>query len=300
MQLFGVITFNDAVWFCASGKAFFPALLLLLISQILALWIRAKAGRYLSILSLLTGVVLFWLSSTPFFDFWGWLWFILWSVLFIISHIFREASFKMRLLIQIAAVVPCLFALSREARYWVGPVLSLNKMSRIYVIGDSVSSGIGAPNEDTWPKILSDRLKIPVINLAIAGATAQSAMKRQLVQIKENPCLVLIEIGGNDLLNATSPEDFERAMRQVLVELKTITNRIAWFELPLLPWKTQYGQIQRKLAKETKIILIPKRVLSDVFQMAGTTSDSIHLTEKGHQVMAEKVSQLFDSNLIRH
>jgi lysophospholipase L1-like esterase len=77
--------------------------------------------------------------------------------------------------------------------------------------------------------------------------------------------------------------------------LKTVTNQIAWLELPLLPWKTQYGEIQRKLAEEMKITLIPKRILSDVFQSPGTTSDSIHLTAKGHQVMAEKVSRLFES-----
>lgn len=297
MKLLGAITFNDAIWFCASGKAFFLAIFILAISQLFALWFGNKAGLFISFLFALIGAVLLWLSSTPFWDFWGWSWLTIFVGVSVASHILKDASYRMRFLIQILAVVFLLLPIINESRYWVSPELSLNNIGRIYVIGDSVSSGLGGPDEETWPKILSDRLKIPVVNLAIAGATAQSAMKKQVVQIQEIPCMVLIEIGGNDLLNATNPEDFERAMRQILEELKIVSNQIAWLELPLLPWKTQYGQIQRRLAEEMKVTLIPKQLLSEVFQTSDTTSDSIHLTAKGHQVMAEKVSRLFDPKM---
>jgi lysophospholipase L1-like esterase len=217
--------------------------------------------------------------------------------IYVASHILKDASYRMRFLMQTLAVAFMLLPIINESRYWIRPEFSLNNINRIYVIGDSVSSGLGGPDENTWPMILSDKLNVPVINLAIAGATAQSAMKRQAVWVKESPCMVFMEIGGNDLLNATSLEEFEKSMRQILEELKPVTNRIVWFEIPLLPWKTQYGQIQRKLAKELKITLIPKRILSEVFQSPDTTSDSIHLTAKGHQAMAEKVSRLFESRM---
>ncbi len=295
MRHLGVLTFNDVVWFCASGKAFFLAVFILAASQLWTLGFRNKVGTLISILAAITGGVLLWLSSTPIWDCWGWLWMSIFGICYIAPYILKNISAATLLKIRILTVVPLLLLALNESRYWFSPVFSLNEMNKIYIIGDSVSSGLGGPDENTWPKILSDKQNIPVINLAVAGATAESALKKQTIQVKESSCMVLIEIGGNDILNLTDPAAFEKSMRQMFNELKTVTDRIAWFELPLLPWSTRYGKIQRTLAEEMKITLIPKRILSEVFQSSDTTSDSIHLTAKGHQIMAEKVNQLFES-----
>lgn len=294
MRLLGTITFNDTVWFCASGKAFFLGILILVTGQLLALRFKIKAGAVGSILIAIIGGILIWLSSTPIWDCWGWLWVSMFGAFYIAPYVLKNISATKLLRIRFLTIILLLLPVLRESQYWISPIFSLGKINRVYVIGDSVSSGIGGPNEATWPKILFDRLKIPVTNLAIAGATAESSLKKQAIYVNELPCMVFVEIGGNDILSATDPAVFEKSMRQMFNGLKTVTNQIAWFELPLLPWKTQYGEIQRKLAEEMKITLIPKRILSDVFQSPGTTSDSIHLTAKGHQMMAEKVSRLFE------
>ena len=73
------------------------------------------------------------------------------------------------------------------------------------MIGDSISAGIGNRDEQTWPKILRQKYKIEVIDVSVAGATVNSALKHQANQVKSDNSIVLLEIGGNDLFAPTQP-----------------------------------------------------------------------------------------------
>jgi acyl-CoA thioesterase I len=66
------------------------------------------------------------------------------------------------------------------------------------------------------------------------------------------------------------------------------------FDLPLPPLYNEFGRIQRRLAAQYGVLLIPKRVLVDVIARDGATLDSIHLTERGHQRMAEVVWRVIE------
>jgi lysophospholipase L1-like esterase len=62
------------------------------------------------------------------------------------------------------------------------------------------------------------------------------------------------------------------------------------FELPLLPNVIQYGQIQRRLAANYGVWLIPKRYFVGVISGANATSDGLHLSETGTRRMAALVA----------
>ncbi len=61
--------------------------------------------------------------------------------------------------------------------------------------------------ERCWPVILADMTQFRVVNLAQPGATVKSAMA-QSKGIAESGSLVIVEIGGNDLLGGTDASDF--------------------------------------------------------------------------------------------
>lgn len=291
METTGAITFNDAVWFCASGKAFYVGIVLLLTGTMVAIYLK-KHSVLLSTGIVILGLVLIGLSAAPISLAWWFLWFLGFTFLYCDIFIARYRR-KYFICVQLLVLSACLTPAIIELQYWPVPSIALNNTYTICVIGDSVSSGIGGPNEITWPKILSDKLQTPLVNLALAGATAESALKKQLPLINNNADIVILEIGGNDLLNSTCPDLFGNSMRQILGRLKITSSKIVWFELPLLPGKTKYGRIQRHLSREFNVTLIPKRILSGVFQTPGATSDSIHLTEKGHKLLGQEIYQLF-------
>ena len=63
-------------------------------------------------------------------------------------------------------------------------------------------------------------------------------------------------------------------------------------ELPLPPFYNSFGLIQRKLARKYGVKLVPKRVFLSVLAGGGATLDSIHLSQAGHQQMANVVWEI--------
>ena len=67
------------------------------------------------------------------------------------------------------------------------------------------------------------------------------------------------------------------------------------FELPLPPFCNEFGRAQRNVAAKHNVILIPKRVFLSVIAGSDSTLDSIHLSQSGHQFMADCVWKLVRS-----
>ena len=175
-----------------------------------------------------------------------------------------------------------------ELPYDFSPRLPRLDHAPLYVLGDSITAGMGAGEKHTWPDLLPP-VVAPVHNLALPGATSASALSRQANQLPARGGLVVLEIGGNDLLGETTAAQFERDMEQLLSRVSAPERTIVMFELPLPPLCNEYGRIQRKLATRHGVYLIPKRTLMGVLARGGATLDTIHLTAEGHQDMADAV-----------
>jgi acyl-CoA thioesterase-1 len=171
-----------------------------------------------------------------------------------------------------------------ELPYQFAPQLPAAGHPPLYIVGDSVTAGAGAGERHFWPDLLPE--KIEVHNFAQPGATAASALRNQCDKLPAEGGLVLLEIGGNDLLGDTPAGQYERDLDQLLARSKAPGRTVLMFELPLPPLANEYGRIQRRLAARHGVRLIPKRILMSVLAADGATLDSIHLSDAGHQRMA--------------
>jgi len=158
------------------------------------------------------------------------------------------------------------------------------EVSTLLIIGDSVTAGLN-DGEDTWPRQLARQVKLDVLDASQPGATLRSA--RQQNQLFGNqPGLVVLEIGGNDMLEGLPVNTFEDHLEVLLSEVARPDRRLVMFELPLPPLCARYGDIQRRLAVRHGVWLIPKRSFSTVLTTFGSTVDGIHLSAKGQSQMA--------------
>jgi acyl-CoA thioesterase I len=183
------------------------------------------------------------------------------------------------------------------AVWWLGVVLELPfhlmpvvpRMGdpQVHVVGDSISAGLGG-DAAPWPLLLSERHHVLVRNLARPGATVTGAM-RQVEQISGEPSLVVVEIGGNDILGETTPKVFERGLDALLARLRAGGHTIVLLELPLPPFANRFGSAQRRVARHHGALLVPKRLLLGVFTSEGATMDTVHLTDRGNGLMAKAV-----------
>jgi acyl-CoA thioesterase-1 len=140
----------------------------------------------------------------------------------------------------------------------------------------------------TWPRLLADAHNIPIRDHARMGATVASALK-QAEHVGPDEDLVLLEIGGNDLLGTTHPADFHADLDQLLSSLRRPGRTLVMLELPLPPGSAAFGRAQRQLARDYDVILVPKRFLIGLLQMPGATLDTIHLSQEGHRQMADGI-----------
>src|SRR5271156_2573286 len=117
---------------------------------------------------------------------------------------------------------------------------------RLVVIGDSISSGID-PRVPTWPTVMQQITGAPVKSLSRPGAQSREG-PGMAEEVAPDDHLILIELGGNDLLGGVPSVAFENNLNATLSKLATLGRTIVMFELPLWPDKIDYGQIQRRLA----------------------------------------------------
>ena len=282
------------VLWLADGTAFFVALGLVA-ACLLLLLVRWKAWlvRAVFLAVVIVGVSLAILSSAPqplwLLATWGAA-----SVVSLVLLLVRSTWANLKVLqwclLAIALALTVGLGLS-EIRYRLKPAIVMPSGARIYVIGDSMSAGI-RDTERPWPSILGDLTGFSVVNLARPAATTEGALN-QAAAIPEGSCLVLVEIGGNDILGRTiAVESFRHHLDALLKEIRRKGAAVVLFELPLPPFKDDFGRIQRSLAREHGAVLIPKTVMSSVLGIDGNTLDGIHLSAKGHEAIARAVGEL--------
>lgn len=166
--------------------------------------------------------------------------------------------------------------------------ISVSRELPIVVIGDSLSAGINDGVDIPWPTYFDEVTSVTVSNHAQAGDTCRSAIK-QLDDLPKQ-CVVVVEIGGNDLLGGRSAAEFRADLDRLLTRVQSSEREVVMFELPLPPLFHGYGYAQRELADEYNVRLIPRRLLASVLFSEDATLDSIHLSNDGHQRLAERVA----------
>jgi acyl-CoA thioesterase-1 len=249
---------------------------------------RGRWARTAASLLIVVGLLLVALSSTPLPY---WLYAVVGGVTLpwlVAERSSRDRWQARRWWLRAAVVVAWVAAAAVEFPYHLSPAPGFAGRPAVYVIGDSLAAGVGGSGEETWPRLLGQGHPVEVVNLARVGATTASAVK-QADGLPPGGGVVLLEIGGNDLLGSTTAADFGRDLDRLLGRVCQPGRVVLMFELPLPPLCNGYGLAQRRLASAYQVHLIPKRVLMGVLTRDGATVDGLHLTGAGHQRMAGAV-----------
>ncbi len=284
------------IWFCAAGHSFFLGAALLIFTIFFSV-LHKKVWHRLIVYALTTaGAFLILLSAAAlpllFYVVWG-AGILGWLFLVALPGSTKRKTCR---LLHIFAVFLSVLALFAELPYYLETTLPKQQFQKLYIIGDSVTAGVGGKNEQTWPEILRKRYEVDIVDLSEPGATVGSAI-HQAAQVTSENAIVLLEIGGNDLFSPTPCHLFEKDLGQILKIVNSPKRTLIMLELPLLPWHIEYGRIQRKLAKQFDVIFVPKRFFANVLSAKNATTDIAHLSPSGHELMAEKIWLLLAGRL---
>lgn len=279
---------NWLVYHVASGQAFFTGVALLIVAAAASIP-SGPVFRRITSLSFVVGLIAVVVSSTA-IPYW------LYGVCAAVTIAWMATYFnrEWRCWAACATAAGWLIAALVELPYHRTPSLDPAMSRSVTVIGDSITAGVPDEDSETWPSLLARQHQLHVQDVSQMGETAASALGRVQGSPIESS-VVIIEIGGNDLLGATTSLQFARDLDALLAHLAAPDRQLMMFELPLPPFCHEYGRIQRTLAARYGVKLIPKRILLSVLASGDATLDTIHLSQSGHQVMADRVWRLVQS-----
>ena len=163
--------------------------------------------------------------------------------------------------------------------------------AEVHVIGDSLSAGIAEEQDSLWPNLVARDWNVPVRNHAQPGADTKSAI-RQAESVGDD-CLVIIEIGGNDLLSGRNSRQVAIDLEQLIAHLQSRQRTLIMFELPVppIPGAYEWARLQRRLARRYGVNLIPRRDFAKALLATGATTDGLHLSPAGHRAVANLLSR---------
>ena len=283
---------NPAALFFASGDSLYPGALLLGLAVIAGPSPQSRGLRLLHSLATWLGLALIVMGCPPVSAWMVAVFLVAFSLWLIPKGWVRSDSPWSRVRIAAAAIllVWLLVVSGSELLQRRKPRISGETKDHLIVIGDSISSGIDA-HTAAWPVILQQQTGISVRNLSRAGAGVLEA-RAMASQVQPDDKLILIEIGGNDLLSGMSAAEFGERLESLLSSLTMPKRTVVMFELPLLPNKIGFGRMQRRLSAKYRVFLIPKHFFTEILSGADSTSDGLHLSESGAQGMATVVAYL--------
>ena len=180
----------------------------------------------------------------------------------------------------------------------------------IVAMGDSLTEGLGVPEEKTYPALLQKALRdkgydYRVVNAGISGETSSGARSRMDWVLRMKPDIIILETGANDGLRGLDPELIRRNIREmvdaftaegivvVLAGMKTLPN--------LGPvYSKMFADVYTGVGGDTDVILIPFFLEG----VAGVTKmnqpDGIHPTAEGYAKVLEHIFPYVTEAIARH
>jgi len=103
-------------------------------------------------------------------------------------------------------------------------ILDIDENSTVVCFGDSLTNGHGADRDtESWPAVLQEKIKIPVINSGKDDDTTYDGVQRfQTDVLDHNPAILIIDFGGNDIYYTSKRQSFaeiENTFRTMLNQI---------------------------------------------------------------------------------
>ncbi len=167
--------------------------------------------------------------------------------------------------------------------------------SVVLALGDSLTAGAGVKIEQAWPALLAQRTGWQVINGGVSGDTSAQGLQRLPDLLDEyHPALVLVALGGNDMLRRLPLSEMEDNITRVIVKCKLENAAVV---LLATPEPSIAGAVlrnlsppdsYRRIAAAQQVPLI-EEAIAEVLSDPLLKGDQVHPNAEGHAALAEKI-----------
>ncbi|MGP9500351.1 arylesterase [Halomonas sp. AOP43-D1-4] len=177
------------------------------------------------------------------------------------------------------------------------PALNASEPPTILIMGDSLSAAYGIEHEQGWVPLLEERLggQADVVNASISGETTSGGLQRfSAILEKQQPDIVLLELGGNDGLRGLAPNQMRSNLASMIEQSQEVDAQVLLLGIDIPP---NYGQAYRdaftgvyySLAEEYDVPLLPFLLEGVALNEQLMQEDGIHPTAEAQPMILDNV-----------
>lgn len=172
-------------------------------------------------------------------------------------------------------------------------------MRTIVAFGDSLTSGLGVENSQTYPSILQKKLQkegyhYRVINAGVSGDTTSGGLRRVEWVLRNKPEIIILELGINDGFRGMDIKLIHQNLAGIIEKLhqEKIKIILAGMELPRnygLEYTELFKRVYSDLSKKYDLLLVQFFLEGVAMKKELNQSDGIHPTGEGYKVVVENI-----------
>lgn len=162
----------------------------------------------------------------------------------------------------------------------------------VVAFGDSLTEGVGAAEEESYPAVLATLLGRTVINAGVPGEVSEEGAER-LPQVlrKHHPDLVVICHGGNDFLRRAEDAQVERNVQAMVEAAQAAGADVILLGVPRPGLFLKVSPVYEAVARRQGVPC-EKKALPKILGSPSLKSDAIHPNADGYRKLAEAVAAL--------
>jgi len=174
-----------------------------------------------------------------------------------------------------------------------GPKLAkLGPGDVILAFGDSLTFGTGAQEDESYPAVLGKLIGRNVVRAGVPGeVTAQGLARLPAMLDEHRPQLVIVCLGGNDMLRQVGEAETRKNLGAIIKLLKERGIAVVLVGVPRPALLTSAPPFFGEIATEHGVPYEGK-IVTSVLYSAELKSDPIHPNAAGYRKMAEALADL--------
>lgn len=180
----------------------------------------------------------------------------------------------------------------------------------IVAMGDSLTEGLGVPEEKAYPALLQKALRdkgygYRVVNAGISGETSSGARSRIGWVLRMKPDIIILETGANDGLRGLDPELIRRNIRDIIDAFTSEGIVVVLAGMKTLPnlgsaYSKKFADVYTDVGGDSDVILIPFFLEGVAGVPILNQPDGIHPTADGYARVVGHILPYVTEAIARH
>lgn len=177
---------------------------------------------------------------------------------------------------------------------------TISKKPKIIAFGDSLTAGFGLSEKESYPYLLQEKLRAEgfdyeVINAGIAGDTTAGGLERIDWSLdQENVQILILELGGNDLLRGLPVEKMKQNLDTMIRKAKAKNIKVLFCGMLAPPtmgakYQREFVAVFPDLASQHKVEFMPFILDGVAANPKLNQPDGIHPNAEGSKIMTNNV-----------